>query len=202
MAVLTLPGSAGEIDAAKRRLRAAALECRQAWAPAPERERAARRACERLMAAVPLPESCAVSAFWPLGDEIDTRPLLEALHAQGHAVGLPIVVARGHPLQFRRWRPQDAMVAASFGIMVPPPEAPLVVPEIVVAPLLAFDRAGYRLGYGGGFYDRTLAGLRALRETVAVGYGFAAQEVEAVPRDAYDQRLDWIVTEEAALKLA
>ncbi|MBX6322703.1 MAG: 5-formyltetrahydrofolate cyclo-ligase [Rhodospirillaceae bacterium] len=196
------PGLASEdVVAAKRRLRAEAIERRRAWASAEERARAGAAARDRLLAAIPLPPGAAVSAFWSVGEEIDTRPLIEALHARGHPVGLPVVVARGRPLVFRLWRPETALVPAGFGLLQPPPEAPEVVPAVSVTPLLAFDRAGWRLGYGGGFYDRTLALLRSRGGVLAVGYAFAIQEVEAVPRAPYDEPLDWLVTDRFALRL-
>ncbi len=193
--------AAEETAAAKRRLRAAALERRRLWAEPGERARASLAARDRLLAEVPLPPASPVSAFWPAGEEIDTRPLIEALYARGHPVGLPVVVARGRPLAFRRWEPGMALVPAGFGLLVPPPEAPALMPAVAVTPLLAFDRAGYRLGYGGGFYDRTLALLRAQGGVLAVGYAFAVQEVEAVPRASYDEPLDWLVTDRFVLKL-
>ena len=153
---------------------------------------------DHALAAIPMPEGCAVSGFWSMGSEIDTRPLLHALHERGHSVGLPVTVRRGLPLLFRAWAPGLELVSGGFGTEVPGPAQPEVVPRVVFVPLLAFDRAGYRLGYGGGFYDRTLAALRAEGPVLAVGLAFAAQEVESVPRGAHDQRLDWIVTEAGA----
>src|SRR5262249_47238102 len=123
-----------------------------------------------------------VSAYWPLEEEFDPRPLFMELHRRGHPIGLPVVVARGQPLLFRRWEPATELARGPFRVMIPPPTAPEIVPALLLVPLLAFDRAGYRLGYGGGFYDRTIAKLRA-RETLAVGVTFAALEVPAVPRD-------------------
>jgi 5-formyltetrahydrofolate cyclo-ligase len=193
--------AAEDLIAVKRGLRATAMARRQSWAAAAERTTASLAARDQLLASVPLPAGCVVSGFWPMGEEIDTRPLLEALYARGHVIGLPVVVGRGQPLVFRRWQRGDSLMQASFGVMVPPPEAPVVVPQVAVTPLLAFDRLGYRLGYGGGFYDRTLALLRAGPGVLAVGYAFAAQEVETVPRAAYDEPLDWLVTDRFALKL-
>jgi 5-formyltetrahydrofolate cyclo-ligase len=141
-----------------------------------------------------------VSAYWPLGDEIDSRPLMHRLHELGHPVGLPVVVGPGQALVFRRWHPGMALAEGGFGVMTPPAAAPILTPAVILAPLLAFDRRGYRLGYGGGFYDRTLGALRR-GAVLAVGLAFAAQEVAAVPQGAGDEPLDWIVTEREAIHI-
>ena len=146
-------------------------------------------------------DGCPVSAFWPLGSEIDTRPLMEVLHAQGHGVGLPVMLARGRPLIFRAWEPGLSLIPGGFGTQIPGPGQPEMRPEVLFVPMLAFDRAGYRLGYGGGFYDRTLAALRAKGSALAVGLAYAGQEVPEVPHGAHDQRLDWIVTESEAIQI-
>ncbi len=153
--------------------------------------------------AILVPAGAAVSGFWPMGDEIDIVPLLSQLHASGHPVGLPVVVKKGEPLIFRAWHPGLALVDGGFRTEVPPQGSPELVPEILIVPLLAFDAEGYRLGYGGGFYDRTLEKLRKsdLRP-LAVGVAFSAQHVARVPRDQYDQPLDWIVTEKSAQAFA
>jgi 5-formyltetrahydrofolate cyclo-ligase len=140
-------------------------------------------------------EGTVVSAYWPLGDEIDPRPLMEALHLRGHRLALPAIRAAGQPLDFRAWLPGDPLISAGFGIQEPAPTAPSVAPSVLLVPLLAFDAAGYRLGYGGGFYDRSLALLRAAGDTLAVGLAYADQQVAAVPREATDQPLDLVVTE-------
>lgn len=146
--------------------------------------------------------ACAtIAGYWPVGDELDVRPLMERLHGRGHALCLPVVVAKGRPLLFRRWRPGDALVPGGLGIPVPGEGAGEVRPDLLLVPLLAFDRGGHRLGYGAGFYDRTLALLRLGGPVTAVGVGYDAQEVPAVPRDALDQPLDWIVTERRALRI-
>ena len=191
----------GNPIAAKHALRAEAAARRRAAAVRLLAAGAAEAVRDRFLADVRLAEGAAVSGYWPLADEFDPRPLLERLHAAGHPIGLPVVVARGAPLLFRRWDPGTRLIAGTFGVQVPPPEAPEVVPAVVLAPLLAFDRLGYRLGYGGGFYDRTLAKLRAAGAVLVVGLGFACQEVAAVPRGPSDRRLDWIVTERAALRI-
>lgn len=201
MTETALPASAAaspapdDIRTLKRRLRVEAVNRRRSWAGPEEHARASLLARDRLLAEVPLPPGATVSGFWPMAEEIDTRPALLALAERGHVIGLPIVVKAGQPLIFRRWRPGDALVEGGFGVMIPAPDQEEVVPDVALTPLLAFDRRGYRLGYGGGFYDRTLARLRAGRTVLAVGYAFAAQQVEAVPVAAYDQPLDKLVTE-------
>ena len=155
---------------------------------------------EHMQAAVAIPDGAVVSGYWPMRSEVDPRPALAALHARGHPLCLPVVVGAGQPLRFRAWRPGDALVAGGFGTQVPDAGRAERVPRLLLVPLLAFDRAGYRLGYGGGFYDRTLRALRQGGDVLAVGLAFAAQEVAAVPHDATDARLDWIVTETAAIE--
>jgi len=140
-----------------------------------------------------------VSAFWPMAGELDLRPLLEALHARGCVCGLPVVVGRDVPLVFRAWEPGVTLVTSRFGIAEPAPDRPVVRPQHALVPLLAVDDEGYRLGYGGGFYDRTLALLRGdgAAPLVAIGVGLEAQRRPALPREPFDERLDWLVTEEA-----
>ena len=150
------------------------------------------------LAAVALPEGCVVSGYWPMRHEFDVRPLLTALHERGHPCALPVVMGRGQALVFRAWRPGDGLIDAAFGTRIPPPDAPALTPKLLLVPLLAFDDRGYRLGYGGGFYDRSLAALPA---PVAVGCAFEAQRIDAVPIDHHDRRLDWIVTEKRALEI-
>ncbi len=156
----------------------------------------------RIFSTITLPAGAPCSGFWPMGDELDLRPLLARLHFAGHPVGLPVVVKRGTPLLFRRWQPSDELVSGGYGTSMPSADKPVIEPEILFVPLLAFDRQGYRVGYGGGFYDRTLQALRGAGPRLAVGVAFAAQEVEAVPRDEHDQKLDWIVTEREAIRLS
>lgn len=148
-----------------------------------------------------VPPDAAVSGFWPIRDEIDVRPLLEALAARGHVCALPVIVGRGRPLIFRRWRPGDALEAASFGLHEPLASAPEVEPRVLLVPLLAFDGSGRRLGYGAGYYDRTLARLRDRTAVLAIGIAYAGQRFESVPAGADDEPLDWVVTEQSALRL-
>ncbi len=179
-------------DMAERRRRASA-------AAAPSAPSQAR---DRFLASIPLRAGAIVSAFWPLPDEFDTRPLMRALYDAGHPIGLPVVQRRGLPLKFRLWTPETKLVRGNFDVEIPGDECAECRPEILVVPLLAFDRRGYRLGYGGGFYDRTLATLRDTGRTLAVGWAYAGQEIDAVPHDETDAQLDWIVTEREAIPIA
>lgn len=133
----------------------------------------------------------ALAGYMPIRTEIDPLPVMAA-HAG--PVGVPVILGAGQALRFDLWTPGCAMVSGAFGALIPAESQP-VVPRVVIVPLVGFDARGYRLGYGGGFYDRTLAGLRAAGPVLAVGFAFGAQELPQVPIDQYDQRLDAIVTE-------
>lgn len=138
----------------------------------------------------------AVAAYWPIKDEFDTRPLLEVVAAQGGRLALPVIAGDSGRLIFREWTPGALLVPAGFGTLGPKDTAPEVLPGLVITPLLAFDRRGCRLGYGGGFYDRTITVLRAAGKcNYALGLGFSAQRVQQVPVGPEDARLDAIVTE-------
>lgn len=157
---------------------------------------------DRYLASFDPPPGTVVSAFWPMPGELDLRPLLEALHARGCVCALPVVVGRDAPLVFRSWEPGVTLVTSRFGIAEPGPERAELRPQHALVPLLAFDDDGYRLGYGGGFYDRTLTGLRsdAAGPLVAIGVGLEAQRRPSLPREPFDERLDWLVTEEAVVR--
>lgn len=144
----------------------------------------------------------AVAAFWPMREEIDIRPLLQALHEDGHGLCLPRTPRRGEPLSFHAWRPDQPLKSGPLGTSQPPAAAPVSEPDALIVPLLAVDPAGFRLGYGGGYYDLTLARLRARRAITAVGVGFDVQRVERVPTGAHDARLDFLLTERALLAFA
>lgn len=151
------------------------------------------------LCAIALPPASSIAGYAAIGSEADPSELLSQLDAAGHVCALPVVETRQAPLAFRRWRPGDPLFPGGHGTRVPSPRAPLCRPDIVLVPLLAFDGAGRRLGYGGGYYDRTLAALRAGgRPVIAVGLAFSAQEAQDLPEDEFDQRLDWIVTEKEA----
>jgi 5-formyltetrahydrofolate cyclo-ligase len=182
-----------DLIAAKRAARVAARAARElAHARAVDAPAAV---CARVLALLPAGAVVPVSVYWPMGNEIDVKPLLAALDRTGHVIGLPVALSRGAPLAFRRWRPGDALLDGGFGTSIPGEASAPVVPRILIVPLLAFDRAGFRLGYGGGYYDRTLAALRRAGPVTAIGVAYAGQEVPAVPRGPLDQPLDVIVTE-------
>lgn len=138
-----------------------------------------------------------ISGYMPIRTEIDPLPVMAHL-AQSGFMTVPVIEAAGLPLKFRQWAPNCEMVAGPFGAKVPV-EGAWLEPEILIVPLIAFDRDGGRLGYGGGFYDRSLEILRGRRRTIAVGFAYAAQECEGLPLEATDQPLDMIVTERETL---
>ncbi len=140
-----------------------------------------------------------ISGYRPIRTEIDPTPLMEALHAAGHRLCVPVIEGQDLPLRFREWHPGAEMVEGPFGAEVPA-TGDWLEPELLIAPLVAFDVWGHRLGYGGGFYDRTLAELRAKRRTRAAGLAYAAQEVPAIPHEPTDQRLDAVATERGLIR--
>ena len=140
----------------------------------------------------------ALAGYMPIRTEIDPIPSMQEAAAHG-LVGVPVIRAPGQALVFSRWQPDQAMVAGPFGARIPAHEE-LMVPEILIVPLVAFDLTGGRLGYGGGFYDRTLEGLRKQRATLAIGFAYAAQQADDLPLEPTDQPLDMIVTENAVIE--
>jgi 5-formyltetrahydrofolate cyclo-ligase len=150
---------------------------------------------ERALALPALSGDGPVSAYWPMRSEADPRPILEGLHARGAQLCLPAIVA-GRML-FRRWAPYEPIVPGGFGTLVPAPDQPEISPTILLVPLAAFDRRGYRIGYGKGYYDVKLAELGAV---TAIGIAYAAQEIAAVPDEAHDRRLDWVMTERDTIR--
>ncbi|MGE0222047.1 MAG: 5-formyltetrahydrofolate cyclo-ligase [Acetobacteraceae bacterium] len=190
---MAAPHTHSDLDAAKRAMRARALRMRAGHDPA---------ACgttlaEHVLRDCPPPPGAIVSGFLPIGEEIDIRPLLLALHERGHVIVLPVTPPRGNPLTFRTWRPHDALVRERFGTMRP--TGAVHVPDWLLVPLLAFDRFGHRLGYGAGYFDRTLADLP---RHFALGCAYAAQQVDAVPVGPHDRRLDAVATEQGILQPA
>jgi 5-formyltetrahydrofolate cyclo-ligase len=177
----------------KAEIRRAAALARDAI-PAETRAAAAKTIAER-----PLPFRLAagkvVSGFMPLKSEINPLPLLRVLPDQGAKLALPTIVGRGQPLRMRVYEFGDRLVPGVWNIREPAPEATEVFPDIVLVPLLAFERGGHRVGYGAGYYDLTINALRARKPVLAVGIAFASQEIPAVPYTERDARLDLVLTE-------
>jgi len=138
-----------------------------------------------------VPEVRSVSGYMPIHTEIDILPLMRALHKRGYALSVPVIVSKAMPLKFRAWGPESTMVRGPFGAMVPESGAWLR-PDLLLCPMLAFDATGQRMGYGGGFYDRSIAKLAPVR---TLGFAYAAQQVESLPREATDMPLDGVATE-------
>ena len=147
-----------------------------------------------------LPITPVVSGFSAIRDEINPLPLMLKLYLAGSRLALPAMLGKGKPLLMRAWAPGEPLAETTWGIQEPLGDAAVLEPDVVLVPLLAFDLTGYRLGYGGGFYDRTLAGLRAKKTIVAVGLAYDEQKVDAVPHESYDQPLDWVLTPSGPLK--
>ena len=180
-------------------LRAAALARRDALSAAE------RSAAAEAVAARPFPISFAagsvIAGYAPVRSEFDPRPLLAALAARGARAALPVIVGRDQPLVFRAWDTTAPLARGPLGIPEPGPDQPELVPDIVLVPLAAFDRLGHRIGYGGGYYDRSLAQLRAGGDRLAIGVGFAVQEIPAIPALAHDVPLDLVLTETETIDL-
>jgi 5-formyltetrahydrofolate cyclo-ligase len=184
-------------SASKADLRAAALAAREALSG--EQRAAAAQAIAARGLPVEIADGVVVSGYSPIRGEIDPLPLMRSLAAQGAWLALPVILARGKSLAFRAWSPNDRMVLGQLGIPEPSPAAAERVPDIMLVPLAAFDRAGHRIGYGAGHYDHTLAHLRKVKAIVAIGIAFAAQEIASVPALAHDVALDYVLTERQVL---
>lgn len=188
-----------DVIAAKRALRESA-KAKRALIPAAERQDGARRIADFGLDFAGIAPPAVVSAFLAIGEEINPVPLMTRLQRQGWTIGLPVMVGKGRPLIFRAWAPGSPLRTVMWGIREPEESAAEIEPDVLLVPLLAFNRSGLRLGYGGGFYDRTIRGLRARKSVVAVGLAFSAQEVDAVPHLDYDERLDWVLTPEGPIR--
>lgn len=140
------------------------------------------------------PKEWPIAGYLPIRTEIDPRPAMKSLLREGRSVCVPVVQTQGQPLKFREWTPCSNLVKAAYGVAIPE-KGRWISPRVIVVPQLAFDRNGRRLGYGGGYYDRTIAEYRATNSAVVVGFAFSGQEHECVPADEFDQMLDAVVTE-------
>ena len=154
------------------------------------------RIAARFSRIVKLPPRCAVALYWPINNEVGTIALAHELHKMGHLVVMPTIETPGRPLVFRRWTPLVSMIDCKHGTKAPPPDQPVLSPGLIIAPLLAFDSEGHRLGYGGGYYDRTVAALRAEGKNIGfLGLGYSFQGVPKLPAEAHDQAIDAIMSE-------
>lgn len=191
-----------DLAAEKRRLRAEALGRRTAMGDEARAE-ASRRAAANALSAIGPVDGRTIALFASFRDEIDTAPLADALRRAGARLALPVIVARGQPLLFRLWESHATLApAGAYRIPEPGPEAPQVTPDVVLVPLAAFDRRGFRIGYGAGFYDRTLQLLRQENTVQAIGFALACQEVSAAPAEPHDEPVDMMVTESEIISCA
>jgi len=165
-----------------------------------QRDGAARRVASAFIGNVPLDRNDRVACYWPTSGELDIKILMEILTEEGHICALPVVEDDDKPLIFRRWhRGMKLRRHPHFGIFEPDELSPEVIPKVIIVPLVAFDTRGYRLGFGAGLYDRTLAYYDEMTDIFTVGVGFAVQQVSTVPHEAHDQRLDCVITENRTL---
>ncbi|MEP7239978.1 MAG: 5-formyltetrahydrofolate cyclo-ligase [Devosia sp.] len=181
-----------QIEAAKAALRVKARQARAALRD-PVRAAAGKTVAEHFFAAVDLKPTDIVAGYWRIKDEMDCQPILIRLMDSQQPVCLPVVVGEGQALVLRLWEPNAALYEAGFGTLAPSDLAPQVEPDLIIMPLLGFDSRGTRLGYGGGYYDRTLE--RLSRRPRLVGIAFANQEIDEIPSEPHDIPLDMIVTE-------
>jgi len=181
-----------DLQRAKSELRDAAHQKRAALSPS-FRTEAALAAAETFVAAVPIKSGQVVSLYWAIRDELSTEPLLIQLMDEGHQVCLPVVLGSEQPLEFRLWEQGQPLAPSGFGTLAPQVGAPVVVPDVMVLPMLGFDAQGNRLGYGAGYYDRTIANID--KPLTLVGYAFGVQEVDVMPAEPHDKPLDMVVSE-------
>jgi 5-formyltetrahydrofolate cyclo-ligase len=187
------------IDAIKAELRREAIARRDAM-PAETRAAGAEAIAARAFPVAMRPGTI-VSGLMPLKSEINPLPLMKALTGQGARLALPVIAGRGAPLIMRSWKFDEPLDRGQWGIREPKADAAEVEPDIILVPLLVFDRTGHRIGYGAGYYDLTIAALRGRKPIVAIGLAFAAQEVPAVPATPRDARLDLVLTEREVIDL-
>ena len=180
------------IEQAKAALRVRAHAVRAAL-PVHVRADAAAAAAGYFFEGVALEADDVVAAYWRIRDEMDCQPILVRLMDDGKTVVLPVVTGPDEPLEMRVWEEGAPLYEAGFGTLAPSDLAPQMEPDVMLVPLLGFDKFGTRLGYGGGYYDRTLAYMQ--KKPKLVGLAFAAQELDVIPREGHDVPLDMVVTE-------
>jgi 5-formyltetrahydrofolate cyclo-ligase len=177
----------------KNDLRVAALARRDAL-PAPERAAAAEAIAGRIFPVL-IPAGAIVSGYSPMKSELNPVPLMRELSDAGAQLALPVVQGRGKPLIMRAWTFGAPLASGVWGIREPTADAPEVFPDIMLVPLATFDRTGHRIGYGAGYYDMTITRIRAMKNVIAIGLAFAAQESDKVPAEPHDAPLDLLITE-------
>ncbi len=183
-----------DIVAEKTALRAR-MKAVRAGISVAEQQAAAAALAERGLAGVPgVGPGAVVSGFLSIDSEINPGPLMARLRRMGHPLCLPVIAAKAQPLIFRAFSPGDALKTVQWGIREPTDDKPELLPDIVLTAGLAFDPAGHRLGFGGGYYDRTLRKLRSIKPVIAIGLAYDVQCIDAVPHLDYDERLDWVLT--------
>lgn len=153
---------------------------------------------------IPFSLEQSIAGYWPLSEELNCLPLLTYLHSQCHNCSLPCVTALGTPLVFRSWSPLDSLelcplFPAGLRLMQPTPRKEVILPDIILVPILGFDRQGYRIGYGGGFYDMTIRSLRTQKKIIAIGISYACQEISPFQHEVHDEKLDYMLTEKGPL---
>ena len=182
----------GNIEDVKADLRRQAHAARAALSQA-SRADAAQRVAQIFADSIALQPQDVVAAYWRIRDELDCQPILIRLLDSGQTVVLPVVTGPAQPLDLRVWEQGASLYEAGFGTLAPSDLAPRAAPDVVLMPLLGFDGQGTRLGYGGGYYDRTLAQMK--KTPRLIGLAFAAQELDSIPRDSHDVPLDAVITE-------
>ncbi|WDQ99626.1 5-formyltetrahydrofolate cyclo-ligase [Devosia sp. J2-20] len=180
------------IENAKAALRLEAHAARAALSPA-QRADAAATVADLFFNEIDLQPADVVAAYWRIRDELDCQPILVRLMDSHQTVVLPVVLGPEQPLELRVWEQGASLYEAGFGTLAPSELAPQTEPDVIIMPLLGFDSQGTRLGYGGGYYDRTLAHMK--KSPKLIGLAFAAQELDSIPRDSHDVPLDAIITE-------
>lgn len=193
----TLVPTPDMVDEGKRNLRRKARRTRENL-QAETGSVAAAELANRFLATIPCDLSAVVAGYWPMGSEIDVRPLCRRLRDAGVSTALPVVSNKSQPLIFRVWEKATELAPGPYGTHQPTEASRTVAPDILLVPLLAFDARGNRLGYGGGYYDRTLTALRALRSVLAIGVAFDGQRVDRLEVGVHDAPLDGVVTERDA----
>jgi 5-formyltetrahydrofolate cyclo-ligase len=186
---------AAEIKPWRRAERERLIVLRMALSPAFRRDAGER--ITALLQEIVAPRPGILGIYWPFRAEFDPRPLVEALTAAGRKVALPVVIDKKGPLEYRAWAPGEPLAAGVWDIPIPE-KRQIVAPAMVLAPLVGFDRAGYRLGYGGGYFDRTLGASDPC--PLAIGIGFTAQEIATIHPQPFDIPMDVIVTENGAIR--